>query len=139
MKKVMMIGVIASLLVGCQSSAQRMADCEAQGVSRDACYIAEQNRKATINAAAEKQALENAAHAVQYAQAVHIKNSYRGYGVVFAVDTKTGHATLNNHLCAVDEITPDAITYSQGLQQVIKYRTGKVALMTQGQFTGYLK
>lgn len=37
-----------------------MNDCENKGISRDACYIAEQNRQATINAAAEKQALENA-------------------------------------------------------------------------------
>lgn len=37
-----------------------MNACESKGVSRDACYIAEQNRLATINAAAEKQAMENA-------------------------------------------------------------------------------
>ena len=37
-----------------------MSACESKGISRDACYIAEQNRQATINAAAEKQALENA-------------------------------------------------------------------------------
>lgn len=45
-------------LAGCTSSAQRM--CESQSVSRDACYVAEQNCKATINAAAEQQAMENA-------------------------------------------------------------------------------
>ena len=48
-----------------------MAQCEAHGVSHDACYIAEQNRKSNINAAAEKQALENVANAVQHAQAVN--------------------------------------------------------------------
>ncbi len=37
-----------------------MNDCENKGVSRDACYVVEQNRQATINAAAEKQAMENA-------------------------------------------------------------------------------
>lgn len=37
-----------------------MSACESKGVSRDACYIAEQNRQATINAVAEKQAMENA-------------------------------------------------------------------------------
>lgn len=51
---------ITLTLTGCQSSASRMYECEAQGVSRDACYVAEQNRKATINSAAEKQAMENA-------------------------------------------------------------------------------
>lgn len=40
--------------------ASRMSACESKGVSRDACYIAEQNRQATINAVAEKQAMENA-------------------------------------------------------------------------------
>lgn len=54
--------VIASavLLSGCTSSAERMYECESHGVSRDACYVAEQNRKATINATAQKQAMENA-------------------------------------------------------------------------------
>lgn len=62
MKKLLLVGVVAAsaLLAGCQSSADRMYECEAQGVSRDACYVAEQNRKANINSAAEKQALENA-------------------------------------------------------------------------------
>lgn len=50
----------AMLLTGCQSSASRMYECEASGVSRDACYVAEQNRKSGINAAATKQAMENA-------------------------------------------------------------------------------
>ena len=52
--------VAVVLLAGCTSSAQRMYECESQGVSRDACYVAEQNRKATINSAAQKQAMENA-------------------------------------------------------------------------------
>lgn len=47
-------------LAGCTSLVQRMYECESQGVSRDACYVTEQNRKATINTAAEKQAMENA-------------------------------------------------------------------------------
>ena len=60
MKKVIVIGAIIAL-AGCTSSAERMYQCESQGVSRDACYVAEQNRKANINGTAEKQALENAA------------------------------------------------------------------------------
>lgn len=62
---------MALTLTGCQSSASRMAECEAQGISRDTCYLSEQNRKQSINAAAEKQAMENAANAVQHAQAAH--------------------------------------------------------------------
>ena len=60
MKKLIMIAVMGGVLAGCSSEASRMSACENKGISRDACYIAEQNRQATINAAAEKQALENA-------------------------------------------------------------------------------
>ena len=67
MKKLMMVAAVMSL-AACSSPAQRMAECEAQGVSKDACYVAEQNRTTVINAAAEKQALENAA---QRAQSAH--------------------------------------------------------------------
>ncbi|HGA8480936.1 TPA: hypothetical protein ACITN2_004361 [Salmonella enterica subsp. enterica serovar Virchow] len=59
MKKLLVMGAILAL-AGCTSSAERMYECESQGVSRDACYVAEQNRKATINSAAQKQAMENA-------------------------------------------------------------------------------
>ncbi|MGI3449459.1 hypothetical protein ACRQQF_08970 [Citrobacter arsenatis] len=60
MKKLIMIAMIGGVLTGCSTEASRMNACESKGVSRDACYIAEQNRQATINAAAEKQAMENA-------------------------------------------------------------------------------
>ncbi|MEE1913423.1 hypothetical protein [Aeromonas caviae] len=53
------------LLAGCASPAQRMTECQAQGISKDACYQAEQNRQASIMNAAEKQALENASKAVK--------------------------------------------------------------------------
>lgn len=52
------------LLAGCTSSAQRMYECEASGVSKDACYVAEQNRKANLNGAAQTAAFANAAAAV---------------------------------------------------------------------------
>lgn len=55
-----MIVVMGGVLAGYSIEASRMNDCENKGVSRDACYVAEQNRQATINAAAEKQAMENA-------------------------------------------------------------------------------
>lgn len=65
--------MMSCVLAGCSTEASRMNACESKGVSRDACYIAEQNRQATINAAAEKQAMENA-------QNVYSSN-----------DTKTSH------------------------------------------------
>ena len=67
MKKLCIVSVL--ILAGCSSQASRMQECENQGISRDTCYIAEQNRQSAINAAAEKQALENAAR--QYGQASH--------------------------------------------------------------------
>ncbi|TKU42621.1 hypothetical protein FDX24_06510 [Citrobacter sp. wls716] len=60
MKKLIMIAVMGGVLAGCSTEASRMNDCGNKGVSREACYVAEQNRQATINAAAEKQAMENA-------------------------------------------------------------------------------
>ena len=47
-------------LAGCSTAAQRQADCQAQGISKDTCYLAEQNRQNAINNAAMKQAMENA-------------------------------------------------------------------------------
>lgn len=79
MKKLIMIAMATTMLAGCSSPAERMAACEAQGINRDACYISEQNRSATLNAAAEKQALENAQarYPVQKAQAAHVADPMR--------------------------------------------------------------
>ncbi|MFM5652321.1 hypothetical protein ACET76_08740 [Aeromonas caviae] len=65
MKKIILFVSLAGLLAGCASPAQRMAECQAQGISKDACYQAEQNRQASIMNAAEKQALENASKAAK--------------------------------------------------------------------------
>lgn len=100
MKKILLVGVIAALLAGCVSEEQRLAQCEAKGVSRDACYIADQNRQATINAAAEKQALENAHAAVQHAQAVHVADPLReatfsANGIKATINNGFTQATIN--------------------------------------------
>lgn len=60
MKGILILTAACAILSDCSTSASRMAACESQGISRDACYIADQNRQSAINAAAEKQALENA-------------------------------------------------------------------------------
>lgn len=65
MKKIILFVSLIGLLAGCSSQAQRMADCQAQGVSKDTCYLAEQNRQTAILGAAEKQAMENASKAVK--------------------------------------------------------------------------
>jgi hypothetical protein len=54
-----MFVLAVGLLAGCTTEAERLAQCEAKGISRDTCYLAEQNRQTAIDAAAEKQALEN--------------------------------------------------------------------------------
>ena len=36
------------LLTGCSSPTSRIADCQAQGVSHDTCYLAEQDRKSVV-------------------------------------------------------------------------------------------
>ena len=131
-QKLLLVSVVAGLLAGCTSSAERMAKCEGQGVSKDACYIAEQNRINTLNAAAEKQALENAQQ--QYGQATH----KTGYGVTVKRGTD-GIVTVNGKPAALDEKNADAAVYSQGIYQVIFYTKGKVALMENRQFKGYLK
>lgn len=65
MKKIILFVSLTGLLAGCSSPAQRMADCQAQGISKDTCYLAEQNRQTAILGAAEKQAMENASKAVK--------------------------------------------------------------------------
>jgi Type IV conjugative transfer system lipoprotein (TraV). len=150
MKQIALLVII--LLAGCSSQASRMYDCESKGISRDACYVAEQNRQSAITAAAEKQAMENAQsqslsdlsvhhhrHATQYAQSAKKKAIYKGYGQIFKMNSKN-FTYLNDSLCAIDEDNADATTYQSGLYNVIIYHhTGKVALMKQGQFVGYLK
>ncbi|AMH18990.1 hypothetical protein M988_1726 [Hafnia paralvei ATCC 29927] len=135
-QKLLLVSVVAGLLAGCTSSAERMAKCEGQGVSKDACYIAEQNRINTLNAAAEKQALENAQQ--QYGQATHKAVVKTGYGVTVKRGTD-GIVTVNGKPAALDEKNADAAVYSQGIYQVIFYTKGKVALMENRQFKGYLK
>ncbi|WBM71942.1 hypothetical protein OH773_06790 [Buttiauxella sp. WJP83] len=54
MKKMLMIVVASSvvLLAGCSTPEQRRAECEAQGISKDTCYLAEVQHKEAINTAA---------------------------------------------------------------------------------------
>ncbi|KAA0263963.1 hypothetical protein [Hafnia alvei] len=136
MQKIFIAGLIISSLAACSSPAERMAKCESQGISKDACYIAEQSRENAINSAAEKQALENAQK--QYAQATHKSVVKTGFGVTVKRGTD-GIVTVDGKPAALDEKNADASVYSQGNYQVIFYTKGKVALMENRQFKGYLK
>lgn len=141
MRNFALLAIVTStvLLAGCTSSAQRQAECEAQGISKDTCYLAEQNRKTSINAAAQKQAMENAQalYPVQKAQAAKVR-VLQGYGTTVKIIGE--QVTVNGKPAVLDETTTDAKTYSQGLYTIILYKkTGKVALMQENQLVGYLK
>lgn len=137
MNKYLALTLIVLGLAGCSNQAQRMAECEAQGVSRDACYVAEQNRKASINAAAEKQALENAAQLAQAAKTVKPFTKHID-GIEIKRD-RLGIVSIDGKPAALDETNAEASTYSAGIYQVIIYQKGKVAVMESGQFKGYAK
>lgn len=141
MKKLIVIASTTLFLAGCSSQASRMADCEAQGISRDTCYLSEQNRQSAINAAAEKQALENArALYPQKAQSARQDSSFVKHydGMVIKRD-KSGIVTVDGKPAAQVEVTATATAYSQGLNTIIVYKSGKVAVMKDGQFQGYAK
>jgi hypothetical protein len=141
MKKLVMMLSAGIALAGCSTQASRMADCEAQGVSRDTCYLAEQNRQSAITGAAEKQALENAqALYPQHAQeAKKVKPFVKHYdGLTIKRDT-LGIVTVDGKPAAQDEVTSDATAYSQGLYTIIIYKTGKVAVMKDRVFQGYAR
>lgn len=109
MKMILLVGVLATLLAGCVSEEQRLAQCEAKGVSRDACYVADQNRQATINAAAEKQALENAQAATQHAQAAHVADPLReaslsANGIKASINNGFTQATINGKKATVKRV-----------------------------------
>ncbi|MEX3019917.1 hypothetical protein AB4K05_10005 [Kluyvera sp. STS39-E] len=81
-KLMVLTGLMSAVfLAGCTSPAQRMAACEAQGVSKDTCYLSEQNRQQGINNASLAAAYANAANATrpaeQHAQAAHVADPMR--------------------------------------------------------------
>lgn len=134
--------VIAILLAGCTSTASRMAECEAQGVSKDTCYLAElaaQNRQTAIYAAAEKQALENAAK--QYAQSTKSKTlqaRIAGIDIKISPDIKQGY--IEQTAAALTEENQYAQVYQKGVYTAIWYRQKhKIVLLRDGQIVGSAK
>lgn len=135
MKKLQVIGVVLTV-VGCSSASSRMADCQAQGVSRNICYMAEQNRHTAMVGAAEKQALENA----QIAQAAHksAAGKWRYKNVVVSRD-KLGIVSIDGKPAIKTEENAGNQVFAAGISNVIFYKNGKVALMQNGQFEGWMK
>lgn len=131
--------VIAILLAGCTSTASRMAECEAQGVSKDTCYLVEQNRQTAIYAAAEKQALENAAK--QYAQSAKSKTlqaRIAGIDIKISPDIKQGY--IEQTAAALTEENQYAQVYQKGVYTAIWYRQKhKIVLLRDGQIVGSAK
>ncbi|HEX4502509.1 MAG TPA: hypothetical protein VH187_15325 [Scandinavium sp.] len=141
MKKFLLMMSVTAALAGCTSEASRMADCEAKGVSRDTCYLAEQNRQTAILGASEKQALENAQAAYpQHAQDAKKSSAFtKHYDGITIKRDRLGIVTVDGKPAAQDETNADATVYSQGFYTVIVYKTGKVAVMKDNVFQGYAK
>ncbi len=165
MKKLIIIGAI--MLAGCSTQASRMQACEDQGVSRDTCYLAEQNRTNMINAAAEKQALENAAR--QYGEAAHkhphksaangctqvddanglcdehstkanVKPFIKHVGDVEIKRDKLGLVSIDGKPAVEIENEGGNVSYEAGIFIVTIYgKTGKVALSKDRQFVAFAK
>lgn len=75
-KKTIYVLVIASVLSGCVSEEERLARCEAKGVSRDVCYQVDRANQQMIASNAQQNAYANARAAVkQHAQAAKKKAS----------------------------------------------------------------
>lgn len=65
--KLLTLSLSLFILAGCSTAASRMQQCEDRGISRDTCYLAEQNResanRAVSNSMAEQMAIRNAQEA----------------------------------------------------------------------------
>lgn len=134
MKKLLVIAAL-TVLAGCSTQASRMADCQSQGISKDTCYMAEQNRQTAIQSVALKQAMENSAK--QYAQAtkkvVHAR--IKGIDVKIFPADKQGY--IEGTAAYLDEDNADAQIYRKGVFTAIYYkRTHKLVLMRDGQIYG---
>lgn len=71
------------------------------------------------------------------AKSVTDKGIWKGYGVM--VTRNADQVYVNGKPASLIEKTPQAAVYEQGINQVIFYNSGKVALQTDSRFTGYLK
>lgn len=143
-----LIAGAAMLLSACTSPAQRMAECERQGISKDTCYLAEQNRQNAYNEAAQNAAWANARDAAagtgiwakkdakQHAQAAKAVHAFKWEGMKITI--KGEILDVDGVLGALDENEPQAKVYSQGLYTFIYYPAkGKLAVSKEGKFEGY--
>lgn len=143
-----------SLLSGCVTEDQRLAKCEAKGISRDVCYQEEkaywrnyQSNMATLQAG-ENQAeatregneinRKHYQHVDQKAQSAKKAGLKHWQGMKLAV-TSNG-LTVDGKPAAVSETNAEATVYQQGLFSYVVYANGKIAVMDdKNQFQGYAK
>lgn len=75
--------------------------------------------------------------AVQKAQSAK-KRTVKGYGITVVISGDW--VTVDGKPASLDENNATAKSYSQGLYNIVVYKSGKVALLKQGEgFVGYLK
>ena len=73
---------------------------------------------------------------VFFAQSVKIR-TLKGYGLTVKIIGQQVY--VDGKPASLDANDEGNMTYSQGLNTLIVYKSGKVALMQSGRFTGYLK
>ncbi|MEQ9848746.1 hypothetical protein [Pectobacterium brasiliense] len=82
---------------------------------------------------------DHASHqAIKATQKNMTKSSWAGFGIKVTRE-KDGIITVDGKPAALDEWNKDAQVYSQGLNTLIFYKTGRVVLMRNGQFVGDLR
>lgn len=138
-KKIVYMLLASSILSGCVSEEQRLARCEAKGVSRDVCYQVEQSHQQMMINNAEQNAYANARKAVkQHAQAAKKKTVYHFEGMEIK-KVSTG-VDIDGVPAAVDEKAEKATIYQQGLHYFVVYTNGRLAVLNdQRQMLGWAK
>lgn len=148
----LLVGVGVVVLAGCTTEDQRLAKCEAKGISRDVCYQEEkaywrnyQANMATLNASNQQADAiregneiqkKHYKHVDQKAQSAH---KYKKWDGMKLEVTKNG-LVVDGKPAAATETTKEATTYQQGLYTYVVYANGKIAVMDdKGAFKGYAK
>lgn len=138
-KKAVFSLLVVSILSGCVSEEQRLARCEAKGVSRDVCYQVDHANQQMIMSNAQQNAYANARDAVkQHAQAAKKKTVYH-FADMEIKKVSTGLDIDGIH-AAIVEKEEKATVYQQGLNYFVAYNNGRLAVLNeQRQFLGWAK
>ncbi|HCI6022667.1 TPA: hypothetical protein NPN74_004815 [Klebsiella quasipneumoniae subsp. quasipneumoniae] len=151
---VVLAAISASVLVGCTSEDQRLAKCEAKGISRDVCYQEEkaywrnyQSNMATLNASNQQADAIREGNEIQKKHYKHVdqkaqtakKAGVKHWDGMELKMTQNG-LVVDGKPASASETTKEATTYQQGLYTFIVYKNGKIAVMDdKGALKGYAK